>query len=78
MTLYKKRQSSSNLNFVLELYKIWNLNWPMTKEGSYLRGQESSNGFKFSNSCIVEYLNGFGPIAKKWGSYVFKTLWLDQ
>ena len=37
----------------------------MTKEGSYLRGQESSNGFKFSNSCIVEYLNGFGPFAKK-------------
>ena len=48
----------------------------MTKEGSYLRGQESSNGFKFSNSCIVEYLNGFGPFAKKkkkkkkGGSYV--------
>ena len=38
----------------------------MTKEGSYLRGQESSNGFKFSNGCIVEiYLNGFGPFAKK-------------
>lgn len=52
----------------------------MTKEGSYLRGQESSNGFKFSNGCIVEiYLNGFGPFAKKkWGSHVFKTLWLDN
>ena len=47
----------------------------MTKEGSYLRGQESSNGFKFSNVGIVEYLNGFGPFAKKkkkkkGGSYV--------
>ena len=34
----------------------------MTKEGSYLRGQESSNGFKFSNSCIVEW---FWSICKK-------------
>ena len=51
--MYKKWLWSSNLNFVLELYKIWNRNWPMTKEGSYLRGQESSNGLNFPTVALL-------------------------